>query len=101
MMRIPLSNIPNQRFSVVLDGQNCTISLKQNGGALFGISQSTRSTWLPGVRNNGSPVPIFKTTAFSGRLVFHDVLGDSHPDYSGLSDRYYLIYLAEGEKWQA
>ena len=22
MMRIPLSNIPNQRFSVVLDGQN-------------------------------------------------------------------------------
>lgn len=35
MMRIPLSNIPNQRFSVVLDGQNCTISLKQNGGALY------------------------------------------------------------------
>lgn len=102
MIRIPLSNLSNQRFNVVLDGQNCTVTLKQNGAALYlSLAVDQVDVVTNHICNNDSPIPIFKTTAFSGCLVFHDVLGDSHPDYSGLSDRYYLVYLAEGEKWQA
>ncbi len=101
MIRIPLSNLPNQSFSVVLDGQNCTITLKQNGAALYlSLAVDQVDVVTNHICNHDSPIPIFKTTAFSGRLVFHDVLGDSHPKANGLADRYYLIYLAEGEKWQ-
>lgn len=102
MIRIPLSSLSNQRFNVVLDGQNCTVTLKQNGVALYlSLAVDQVDVVTNHICNHDSPIPIFKTTAFSGRLVFHDVLGDSHPKANGLADRYYLIYLAEGEKWRA
>lgn len=102
MIRIPLSSLSNQRFNVVLDGQNCTVTLKQNGAALYlSLAVDQVDVVTNHICNHDSPIPIFKTTAFSGRLVFHDVLGDSHPKANGLADRYYLIYLAEGEKWRA
>ena len=35
MLRIPLQTLPNQEFSIVLDGQNCVINLRQMGGFLY------------------------------------------------------------------
>lgn len=101
MIRIPLSNLPNQRFAVVLDGQNCTITLKQNGSALYlSLAVDQKDVVTNHICNDKSPIPIFKTTGFLGRLYFYDVLGDSHPKTKGLSDRYYLIFVPEGETWQ-
>ena len=35
ILEIPLTPIPNQRFSIVLNGQSCTIELRQIGPALM------------------------------------------------------------------
>lgn len=32
---IPLTPIPHQQFSIVLDGQNCVITLRQMGNGLY------------------------------------------------------------------
>lgn len=35
MKKIPLQAIPNQRFNVVLNDQNCTIHLYQKGNYMY------------------------------------------------------------------
>lgn len=100
MRLIPLSPLPNQRFSVILDDQNVTITLKQNGGAVYLSLECNQELVVSGhICNNDIPMPIFKTTKFKGLLAFHDSLGKSHPHYEGFGTRYLLVYLSEDEKW--
>lgn len=100
MKQIPLLALPNQRFSVVLDDQNVTITLKQNGGAVYISIECDKESVVSGhICNNDMQIPMFQTTKFKGHLVFHDTLGKCHPEYQGFGARYQLIYVAKDEPW--
>lgn len=102
MRLIPLSAIPNQRFSVILDDQNVTISLKQKGDAVYMSVECDQQVVVSGhICNDRVQIPRFKTTKFKGHLLFVDTLGGNHPAYELFGKRYQLIYLSEGEQWQA
>ena len=99
---IPLTPIPHQQFSIVLDGQNCVITLRQMGNGLYASGTIDQvDVFSEQLCNNRIPVPAFKTNDFSGHLVFVDTHGSEHPRYDELGSRFKLYYLSEGEEWQA
>ena len=101
MQRVPLQNIPAQQFSIVLDGQNCVITLRQLGGALFMDLEADGVKVFSGhICQNCEPLPVWSTTLFRGRLLFNDTFGQEHPRYDELGERFELLFLTEDE-WQA
>mgnify|MGYP000006640127 CR=1 FL=1 len=90
---IPLSAIPYQIVSEVINGQNCRITVRQMGTRLF------TSLMVDGVevannvaaRNGQSIVPWTQITALT-KIWWEDMQGDEPPQYEGLADRWRLVY---------
>ena len=98
MQIVPLQNIPAQQFSIVLDGQNCVVTLRQLGGALFMDLEVNGERVVSGhICQNCEPIPVWSTTLFKGRLLFNDTFGQEHPRYDELETRFDLLYLTEDE----
>lgn len=94
MLKIPTKNIPNQRFTVVLNKQNCTIHLYQRGDYLYMDLNVNRveirrgAICLPGIS-----VPAYESPNFNGILFFVDMSGrNGIPNYSELNSRFILFY---------
>jgi len=94
MQIIPLDNVPSQTFAIVLNGQNCNISVYQlETGvyldlALDGVSICNSRLCVAGVaivRNAAS--------GFGGELYFIDTTGSQNPDYLGMGTTYQLVYI--------
>lgn len=98
MLTIPITAIPAQTFDAKLGGQNCTITIRQKDQGLF-IDLAVNS--LPVVSGvicrNLNRIVRYGYLGFIGDLCFVDTQGNEDPDYSGLGDRWVLMYLAEGE----
>ena len=100
MRKIPLKNVPSQKFRVVLDGQNCTIALYYRFGHMYldlyikGIAVERGAV----VRNRASIIKIANAN-FTGSLHMVDMLGaDEVGDkYKELGTRFVLLYLSDGE----
>lgn len=95
MIIVPISAVPAQRFQCVLNGQNCTISIKKRGEYCYfslmsnGVSVAENTICLCG--NNLVP---YNNPYFVGTLLFIDTNGhDDVPTYDGLGVRYKLIYI--------
>lgn len=101
MIRIPLQQIPNQEFSIVLDGQNCVINLRQMGGFLYlTLTADEVKICDTHVCQAGEPIPVWNTPLFSGRLFFIDENGKfAPPQYEALGERFILNY-ATADEWQ-
>lgn len=90
---IPLQSIPWQSFSVVLNGQNCVISIRQMAERLYadlicnGVEIFTGRLCTLGTNLNCYPTP-----NFVGSLFFLDTFGKSDPQFEGLGDRWKLIF---------
>ena len=98
MQRVPVQTIPAQQFSIVLDGQNCVVTLRQLGGALFMDLEVNGEKVVSGhICQNCEPIPVWSTTLFKGRLLFNDTFGQEHPRYDELETRFDLLYLTEDE----
>ena len=101
MLEIPLNNVPNQQFNVVLNDQDCTIHLYQRNTRLYmdlfldGIALRYGAVCLPHVDIVEQPYP------FKGVLMFVDSLSKPAqqipPQYTELGTRYQLFYLTEEE----
>lgn len=79
MIRIPLQTLPNQEFSIVLDGQNCVINLRQMGGFLYlTLTADEVKICDSHVCRTMSPIPVWNTPDFAGRLFFLDSGGNPH-----------------------
>lgn len=100
MIEIPLQQIPNQELSVVLDGQNCVINIRQMGGFVYlTLSADNVPICTTHVCQSGEPIPVWTTPNFSGRLFFVDENGKFAPPRSEeLSARYRLFY-ATSDEW--
>jgi len=98
MFFLPVKNEPNQRFSVVLDDQNCTIELFQRYDHLYLNLFVDDTAVVSGVVcHDRLDLVAVDTLAFRGMLYFADVQGNSDPQYEGLGTRYCLVFVPEGE----
>lgn len=94
---IPLSAIPAQRFQVVLNNQNCTITIKKRGEYCYltlacnGDIVTENTICLAG--NNLVP---YNNQYFVGSLLFIDTNGYYDiPKYELFGTRYKLVYIDE------
>ena len=105
MQQIPLEATPNQIFSVVLGGQNCTIGLyartasSPDGGATrlyCDLAVSGVQIWSGVLCRNLVNLKLYPALPFAGALWFVDMQDASDPEWSGLGARYALLYAPEG-----
>ena len=90
---LPIKPEPSQRFSIVLDGQNCTIELYQRFDHLYVDLYVDDTPVTQGlVCLDHVAIPQLSTNLFKGLLFFLDSLGFEDPQWEGLGDRYKLIY---------
>lgn len=97
MRVIPLKAIPNQRLTVVLNDQNCTIRIYQRGDYLYmdltvdGMEIRRGAICLSEIN-----IPAYESPYFNGVLFFVDMnQRDGIPVYSELNTRYILCYEVE------
>ena len=99
MLIIPLSPIPSQKFKVVLDDQDCEISVLMRGANLYldltvdGVVIQQGALLLDYV--SAIQIP---TRYFSGTLAMVDTQGTDAPRYDGLGSRWKLCYWSDGEE---
>lgn len=97
---IPLDAAPFQRLSVVLDGQNCVLTCRQMGDALFlSLECDQVPIFENELVNRNMELPAHSTPDFLGRLMMIDTQGQEHPNYLGLSSRFFLLFKPDGEDW--
>lgn len=99
MRVIPLAAVPNQTFAVVVDNQPAQIALRWNGGALyFDLTVNGQAVALSRVcRDKQLLLVDSRYRGFDGDFLFLDQQGDADPVYTGLGDRYQLIFVSASE----
>ena len=101
MEQIPLDQIPNQEFNVTLNDQDCTLHLYQSGRRMYLDLSADGETIRQGCICTCRAPILGTSTTFEGNLYFVDTLSTSDtqepPQYSGLNDRWILIYLDADE----
>lgn len=100
MMIVPLRAEPNQSLQIVLAGQNCTLRFVTRDGVLYSdLAMSGGDGWSlvwAGVAcRERVGLKLYPYQAFRGQLVFVDLQGDGDPEWTGLGDRWRLVYLSE------
>lgn len=98
MLIVPLRPVANQTLTVLLAGQNCRVNVyQQDHGLFFDLivpALLPTSPVVAGVicRNNNRMVR-YAYLGFVGDFKFIDTLGLTDPHYTGLGDRYQMVYL--------
>jgi hypothetical protein len=92
--QIALQPVPSQQLQVVLDGQQCSLSIYVKSQCMFFDLALSGSPIAYAVqcKNMISLVPT-SYLGFEGYLVFVDTQGSEDPQYSGLGSRWQLLYL--------
>lgn len=98
MKKIPLQPVPAQSLKVKLGAQNCQIRVYYRFGSTYMDLTAGGVVVVTGVicRDRQNVVQIAQN-AFSGALLFVDMLGQSDPLYSGFGERWRLFYKAASE----
>ena len=94
MVEIPLQSIPSQELQVILDGQNCTVSVYWRFWKLYmDLLVDSEPVFTGAVCQNMQWVNQSPSPVFSGGLMFVDALGEEAPRWDGLGSRWSLLYL--------
>ena len=98
MKKIPLSPVPAQSLKVKLAGQNCEIRVYYRFGNTYIDLTAGGVVVVTGAicRDRQNIIQIAQN-AFSGALLFVDMLGQSDPLYSDFGERWRLFYKAANE----
>lgn len=89
---VPLAAVPSQLVSVNLGDQPCQISVRQRSSGMY-LSLSIGQTMIVSCKYCADGVRLIPAYApFVGNLFFVDTRGNNNPEYSGLGDRYQLVY---------
>ena len=94
MQQINLQSAPSQHLQVVLDGQNCAISIYVKNQCMF-FDLSVNGTQIAYAVQCSNLVSLVPTAylGFTGWLVFFDTQGTDNPIYTGLGTRWILLFL--------
>ena len=109
MNTIPLRSIANQTVQLVLGSQNCSLrvytrqstaeSMAAVGGmALFvdlAVNEQIVASGI--IAREGTLLLRYPRLGFDGDLLFIDMQGDADPQWSGLGDRWRLLWLSTDE----
>lgn len=102
MRQISLSALPAQTFTVILDGQNCVISLYQRGKSLYLDLEADGNAVCKGaICRNRADTLQSRASLFSGTLHFWDTEGSSPPQWEDLGSRHLLLYAPKDEELPA
>ena len=98
MKKIPLSPVPAQSLKVKLGGQNCQIRVYYRFGSTYmDITAGGVVVCTCAICRDRQNIVQIANNAFSGALLFVDMLGASDPLYSGFGERWRLFYKAANE----
>jgi hypothetical protein len=100
MRKIPIKGIPSQKFRVVLDEQNCTISLYYRFGNMYlDLYVKGTAIELGAIVRNRAAINKISNANFSGSLHMVDIRGndDVGENYAEMGTRFVLLYLSGGE----
>lgn len=98
MQTIDLELTPNQTFNIVLNDQNCEITVKEKDGNTYTTLLVDNTEIFSGIlTRNALPIKPFDHFIFDGVLVFVDTIGTNDPSYLKYNTRYLLVYLTEEE----
>lgn len=97
MILIPLEQIPNQEFEIILNNQDCTIHLFLRGDYLYlDLMLDNESVFYGAICYDRTKIlPV--NSIFKGNFIFIDNLGRHKPEYEKLNERYKLYYLTSDE----
>lgn len=92
---VPISAIPAQRFQVVLNNQNCTITIKNRGEyCYFSLISNGHEIVNNVICLAGNSLIPYANQYFTGTLLFIDKNGyDDIPTYELFNTRYKLVYV--------
>jgi len=98
MVIVPAQPVANQEIRILLDGQECVISLRQKSQGLFfdllvGDSPLVSSV----ICRDVAALVCREYLGFQGNLVFLDMSGSEDPNSTGLGTRWILLYLTASE----
>jgi len=98
MQTVPLQPVPSQSTKVVLGGQNCQILVYQKPQGVFvDINADGVDISVGTIARDAVPLVSREYAGFSGNLLFIDSQGSDDPSYSGLGDRFAMVYLTAEE----
>lgn len=98
MVEIPLQPIPAQEVQVILNSQNCTLSVYWRFGKLYAdLLVDSEPVFQGSICQNLQWVNQSLNPEFSGGLMFVDALGEEAPCWDGLGSRWSLLYLDADE----
>lgn len=98
MLVIPTQPLPNQNLQVQIGDMACSLDIYQNAFALFIDVYVNGALVIGGViAENLNRIVRNAYLGFTGDLVFFDTQGGADPVYTGLGERYQLIYLSDTE----
>lgn len=98
MQVIPIQPLPNQTMQVQLANQPCTLNIYQLAYGLFIDVVLNDSIIVGGVIcENLNRIVRSLYLGFVGDFVFVDTQGTDDPIYTGLGDRFILVYLEEAD----
>lgn len=99
MLKIPIRSVPNQKFKVVLDGQNCQIKLYYRfTNTYMDISCNDVEIVNGAICRNRGAIIQRASNDFSGNLHFVDLLGNNDPHWQGFGTRFSLLYVSADEE---
>lgn len=94
-LEVPISAIPYQEFYIILNNQNCYITLRQLGDYIYASLRVDNNVIFSNVICNiNAPLNVYPSPYFTGILQFYDEKGTDKPHYSELGTRWKLKYRA-------
>lgn len=99
IVQISVQQLPNQQFTVILNGQYCTISLYQKDQRMYmDLANGDVAVCTGAICLNGVDVVQDRIGVFSGTIHFVDNEGQQAPQFDGLMSRYFMLYVSEDEE---
>lgn len=98
MQAIPLQSVPSQTLSVTLGGQSCRINIYTlTTGLYLDLLVSGVPIVSATICEDRNRLVRLAYLGFVGDLAFMDTQGTTDPAYTGLGERWVLLYLTPGD----
>lgn len=92
---VPLEAVPSQSAQIILGDQNCLVRVyTKSTGLFFDLLVGGNPIVLGRICRDRCRLVRYERLGFNGDLFFVDSQGVSDPFYTGLGDRFSLIYAA-------
>ena len=98
IVEVPLIATPAQKVAVILDSQDCVLRVYQRGNYLFSdLEADGAQAWQGFICQDRVNLKQYDYLPFRGGLYFVDLEGREQPHFSGLGERFPLLFVSEDE----